>query len=329
MSVSVSKAYPELMHYTTFAGLNGIVTSSCLWATDATFQNDVSEITHFFDVRLKTVIARTMHERGIELAQSIEHLATMIKEGGFDKLVELETDAMIRRLREATLSVNRPFILSLCGAMNERVARSGLLSQWRAYGSDGGYAIVFDTNAFETALRAEAGKHHYEHVQMGDVYYEGIDPTMQPATPDFEELEVTVQNGVAHLLRGGSAEETVGFYEAVTSLSCLCKHWGFYEEKEVRVVAVQAIAKVEQQVPETTRPNKVIQFFARGSVKVPYLELFGTAGSISTIDRLPIKRVIVGPQRNSKECVVKVQNLLKQYGYDCDVHESEIPYIRK
>lgn len=327
MSVPVSQAYPELMHYTDFAGLRGIVASGCLWATDAAFLNDASEIAHFFDVRLKGVIAATVRKRGAKLAQSIEVLTNMTKMGGFDKVVEAETVALVKSLREATLTINRPFILSLCGAMSDGVRRSGLLSQWRAYGSDGGYAVVFNTRALEDALRAEGGKYHNMHVQMGDVYYEGIDPKVQPATPDFEQLEETVRNGVARILQGGTADETSGFYDAVTSLSCLCKHWGFWEEREVRIVVVPTSTEVLQPAPEADCPTKTIRYFSRGSVKVPYLELLGTAGSISTIERLPINRVIVGPRRNSKECVAKAQNLLQQYGYDCMVHESEIPYI--
>ena len=327
MPVPVSQIYPELMHYTTDAGLAGIVSSGCLWATDAAFQSDASEIAHYFDVRLKGAIAGTVRKHAIELAQSPDVLAKMMREGGFDKVVEAQTDAMVKGFREATLSVNRPFVISLCGAMSDRVARSGLLSQWRAYGRDGGYAIVFDTSALEKALRVEVGRYHYMHLQMGDVYYEGIDPEVQPATPDFEEYEKTVRTGVTRLLQGGTAEETAGFYQAMTSLSCMCKHWGFWEEREVRIAVVPVSGEALLEVSEPDRLAKTIRTFSRTSVDVPYVELLGVPASGTTIDRLPISRVIVGPHRNSKERVAQAQTILQRYGYDCAVEESEIPYV--
>ncbi len=327
MPVPVSHVYPELLHYTTAPGLRGIVSSGCLWATDAAFLNDASEISHFFDVRLKDVIGRTVRQRGIELAQSRDVLAKMTMEGGFDKVIDAETNAMVRSLKEVTLSMNRPFVLSLCGASDLRVAQSGLLSQWRGYGSDGGYAIVFDTAAMENALRSEAERHHYMHVQMGDVYYEGIDPAIQPAKPDFDELEQIVRTGVDRMLRGGTAEETEGFYQAVTSLSCLCKHWGFWEEREVRVVVVPASQEVIDADPDTGRPSKEVRTFSRGTVEVPYVELFASPDSNSPRPLLPITRVIVGPHRDSDDRLKQAEALLKEHGYNATVQKSDIPYL--
>lgn len=327
MPVPVSHAYPELMHYTTATGLQGIISSGHLWATDAAFLNDASEITHFFDVRLKEVIAGTVRKRAIELAQSVDVLARMTMEGGFDTVVDAETNSMVRSLKDVTLSMNRPFVLSLCGATEPRVAQSGLLSQWRGYGSDGGFAVVFDTAALEDALRSEAERHHYMHVQMGDVYYEGINPAQQPATPDFEELEEVVRTGVARLLRGGTAEETEGFYQAVTTLSCLCKHWGFWEEREVRVVVVPASQEVLDADPASTRPPKTVRSFMRATGPVPYVELFSSSGPQPSKPLLPIKRVVVGPHRDKNGRVKQAQALLREHGYEVAVQSSEIPYL--
>jgi hypothetical protein len=327
MPTPVSHAYPELMHYTTYTGLHGIVTSGCLWATDASHLNDASEITHFFESRLKDVIANTVRKRGIELARSPDILAKIITRGGFDSVIEDETNATIMALREATISMNRPFVLSLCGASDLRVSHSGLLSQWRGYGSDGGFAIVFDTAALESALRSEAERYHYMHVQMGDVYYEGIDPTVQPAAPDFAEAEEIVRTGVERLLRGGTAEETDGFYQAVTGLSCLCKHWGFWEEREVRVVVVPSSQEVLDADPDSSRITKPIRHFTRGTAQIPYIELFSPKYPPAANPLLPIKRVIVGPHRDACDRTKRAEALLRENGYRAIVEKSKIPYL--
>lgn len=202
MPTPVSHVYPELMHYTTAAGLRGIISSGCLWATDAACLNDASEIKHFFDVRLANVIGSTVRERAIELARSPETFSRMAEEGGVDHLVATQIDGLVQSIKSVTMDMNRPFVLSMCGAEPTRVAQSGLLSQWRGYGDDGGFAIVFDTRALEDALQVEAKRHYYLGVRMGDVYYEGIDAASQPATCDFEELGAVVRAGTAQMVRG-------------------------------------------------------------------------------------------------------------------------------
>jgi hypothetical protein len=327
MPIPVSHVYDELMHYTTLRGFTGIVSSGCIWATDASFLNDASEISHFFDIRLARVIAPVVRTRGIELARSPEILADMSNQGGVERVIDAEISTVVRSLREATLSMNKPYVLSLCGTADDRVRHSGLLSQWRGYGADGGYALVMDTKGLEDALLVETKSHHYMHAEIGDVYYEGIDPLIQPARGDFEELEKTVNEGVNRILRGGTAEETEGFYQAVTSLSCLCKHWGFWEEREIRLVVVPASEDVVDAVPEAVRPAKAVKSFPRGAVSVPYVELFASSPSAGLQTKLPIKRVIVGPHIDRVQRLASAKELLGLHGYDVDVTVSEIPYI--
>jgi hypothetical protein len=325
MSTPVSQQYTELLHYTTLNGLRGILSSGCLWATDASCLNDSSEITHFFDVRLRSLVIEEANNRANELARIPQNLAIIVKDGGFEKVVSMETDAWQSSLRNATLAMNRPFVLSFSGPSDARVQHSGLLSQWRGYGGDGGYALVLDTQQLEAMLAAEAQAHHYMHVQMGDIYYHGIDTSIQPATPDIAEYEAIVRQGVSRMMRGSTAEETERFYEAVTGLSCLYKHWGFWEEREVRVVVLPASSEVANAAGLHAPPQKEIKSFLRDDRHVPYVELFSTACS----GRLPIRRVIVGPHRNRDLNATCVKELLISNGYDVEVVQSEIPYIGK
>lgn len=327
MSIPVSQQYSELMHYTTLTGLSGILSSGCLWATDAAFMNDSSEITHFFDERLKELIKEDARHYAIELAREPRYLERMIQDGGIEHGVDLATNELFSKLRESTLEFNRPFVLSLSGSRDERVRHSGLLSQWRGYGDDGGYAIVFDTQKLESMLSAEATANYYMFTQFADVYYLGIDPTIQPATPDINESEDIVHQGVRRLLKGGSAEETEMFYDAITALSCFCKHWGFWEEREVRVVVLPANQQVTLEGLSQARPPKEVHYRNRGGQKLPYVELFSSLGLAGATASLPIKRIIVGPHKDRVKHAESVRKALACAGYAVDVVQSEIPYI--
>jgi hypothetical protein len=328
MPIPVSQHYPELLHYTTFAGLRGILSSGSLWATDAAFLNDSSEIRHFFDERLRELITEDARQYAIELARMPNHLVQIIKDGGFEKVVALEVEAWHSSLRRATLAMNRPFVLSLSAPNDERVQHSGLLSQWRGYGDDGGFAIVFDAQELESMLKAEAFAHRYMFVQIGDVYYHEIDPKIQPATSDITEYENIVHQAVYRAMRGDTLEEKGELYEAVTALSCLYKHWGFWEEREVRVVVVPAGHDVVANDAPKAIPQKEVLLRNRGGQEIPYIELFSSVGLAgTTAPLLPIKRVIVGPHKNREAHAESVRQELDRVGYAVDVVQSKIPYI--
>jgi hypothetical protein len=328
MSRLVTEAYTELMHYTTAAGLVGIVSNGCLWATHAAFLNDAEEMRHFFDARLLDIAIGEVLKYANELARSPKIAKKMKAEGGMEKIARSEAERLVARLRSATLTLNHPYIFSMSAARDPRVSHSGLLSQWRGYGGDGGYALVFDTVQFERLLKLEGETYHYQHAQWGDVHYYCVDPISQPSSEDVAESEEVVLAGIAKLIRGGTAEETQGFYQAVSSLSCLYKHWGFWEEHEVRVVAVPVDAEVARLAAAEgeTKPQKPLKTFLRGGLPVPYLELFTQLDSHART-RLPIKRVIVGPHREAVVREQAIQRLLAANGYDAEVVCSRIPYI--
>lgn len=325
----VSEEYSELMHYTTAGGLQGIVSSDCLWATHAAFLNDAEEMTHFFDARLKDIATTELHKYVEELARVPENAKKMEADGGIQKIVRDEADRLTSQLRSATLSFNQPHIFSMSATLDARVQQSGLLSQWRGYGSDGGYAIVFDSKGFEQLLKQEGEGHHYQHGHMGNVFYYGLGPITQPSSLDIAEFEKIVQSGLGKLILGGTAEETNGFYQAITNLSCLYKHWGFQEEHEVRVIAVPVDAGVAKlgEAEGESKPRKIVKAFLRGGLSVPYIELFTRQEPQQTRMRLPIKRIVVGPHRDGASRRKAVEHLLTSNGYEATVTCSEIPYL--
>jgi Protein of unknown function (DUF2971) len=328
MIKTVPEEYPELMHYTTASGLNGIVTSSSLWATHAAFLNDSEEIKHFFDIRLLSIVKNEVREYADDLSRDPEKAKRMAADGGIENIVNKEANGLVSRLRTVTLKFNQPHIFSMCAARQPRVLRNGLLSQWRGYGDDGGYAVVFDAAKFEQLLIQEEANFLYQHVRWGDVYYHDADVNTQPSAVEVKEYEDTVKKGVAHLIRNGKAEDISGFYEAITGLSCAYKHWGFWEENEVRVMAIPMNTSLAQEAnaANDNRPQKPLKTLIRRGMPVHYIELFATEQKQNTL-KLPINRVIVGPHKDAEVRAIAVKRLLEMHGYDAEVVCSEIPYI--
>jgi hypothetical protein len=112
-------APPLIHHYTTATGLRGILGSHRLWATDAAYVNDASEIRYGL-----AMVAE-------ELAQTTSRAVT---------------DAERELLRRVDVSDSKTddasdFLSCFC-------ADGDLLSQWRSYGSQGsGYSIAFNPHA--------------------------------------------------------------------------------------------------------------------------------------------------------------------------------------
>ena len=327
MPKHVAEQYPELLHYTTEGGLRGILASGCLWASHASHLNDAEELSHFFDARLYDIALEVISSRAALVPDSPKKRRVLRQGGGLKAVAHVDAVNVTSLLKRATIGFHDPYILSLSAPSDERVARSGLLSQWRGYAGDGGYALVLETNRFNDLLQLDGQLHHYQFAQWGDVYYYGLNQAQQPSSEEVEAYEATVRQGVLAIVTGKHPDTVPDLYNAVTSLSCLYKHWGFAEEQEVRVIAIPASADIAEAAAAAgdTKSPRQPKTFDRGGFPVPYIELLKDLGLSGSRTRLPLKRVIVGPHRAKQARVALVQQLLAEHGYDSQVTCSEIP----
>ena len=176
MAKTVPEAYDELWHYTTAGGLCGMVSSGALWATSARYLNDVSEVKHFFDVRLPELATQVLRQYADELAAAPKGAKKMKAKGGIAKVVKDEVEGAVARYRSATFEINDPYLFSLSAPFLDKVRSAGLLSQWRGYGGDGGYALVFDPAGLDALLKEEEESFAYQYVQWGDLISKMVQP---------------------------------------------------------------------------------------------------------------------------------------------------------
>lgn len=328
MAKTVIEEYAELYHYTTAEGLHGIIAKQYLRATNIAFLNDSEERIRYLDRQMPVVIERAVEQAISELAYDPEVLKIIEQEGGHEKNVRDLSSQLIKEIRRSTTSFDEPYVTSFCRTDDSRIARDGLLSQWRGYGENGGYAIVFDTKGLDALLEEENKRHLYLSVRWGDINYHDGEVAGATQLEEVRESEKRIYDCIVDFVKTQTPSAFEEMFDPITSLSCLTKHWGFHEENEVRVVAILGKDHFVQEARKLgeDRPDKFVHHFSRSGVLVPCINLFEDLTS-NLGKKLPIKSIIVGPHPDKLKRKQSVELLLKQYGVQAEVTVSDIPYI--
>lgn len=126
-----------LMHYTDFNGLKGILDNNYLRMTDVNTTNDHSEVRFGLDL-----IKEAMESEYKETKANIEK--------------DLDPKKSLHYyLDDITHNYCKIFTLSFCRVSDSddnEIFENGLLSQWRGYGSQQGFAIVFKKGLVDDEL---------------------------------------------------------------------------------------------------------------------------------------------------------------------------------
>lgn len=300
--------HPELHHYTSLAGMEGILRSRALWATHFEGLNDRSEVTH-----LKSELVNALTEAVVPVVNRLRKLDTRvladsrIAGGPFiyaRRLAATLVDSFYRTAftGQGVRPMAVPFITSFCSHAGDQSyeRENGLLSQWRGYGEDGGCCIVFDTLGLIALMQREWDAFYWIGNGIDDVVYATTEVSVASHYSALvAELTTIIEGG---LRRGLSwmpltSNATVGFLDAATRF----KHQGFKEEREVRIVAIPGSAETADAVSRehaefTRQPIKAVNDDPSENRGRPYIALFGTLDA-----QLPIKRIIVGPSRRQDD----------------------------
>jgi hypothetical protein len=266
-----------LYHYTTTEGLLGIVQSRTLWATNAEFLNDAQELR--FGRR--------------EIYQALMAEADRLSPAGRESGDALGSRATVMRSAAAQLDVRGQYHVVYVACFCEE---GDLLSQWRAYGSAGGYAVGFRVADLRSAEPAEAGR-------SGGVVASPVNLVQVRYGDDARE------DAVAQVLRTIAPDPvghpgTQGYVRAQTIvLPALAgiKHPAFREEREWRLVLV-----TDQHEPS----------FRSGALGVaPYISL--RYPTVAAAD------VVVGPGREQR---LREQGVKLLVGENVSVRSSAAPF---
>ena len=186
-----------LFHYTTQAGLLGIIESREIWATDIRYLNDASELGY-----------------GLDLARDLMRDAH--KEGELTKRAYDVADALSRSLAHPHI-----FVASFS-------ERGDLLSQWRGYSERGdGFSLGFDMSTLAEA-QTRFGRVHfslercvYDHRQQKGLLREALSKWFAGGRDSD----------------GEQPKNSLGIGVDLVRLSARLKHPSFCEESEWRLVS--------------------------------------------------------------------------------------------
>ncbi len=305
----------EVWHYTSIAGLEGILSSGTVWATDARYTNDKKEIIHARDVAeecLRSLKADARHDQ-LPVDTLCDMLAKAFDEGA---LSPMETEVYLVSFSEA----------------------ADLISQWVQYADGGrGVSIAFDLRYIRPPKEAEiavtfapcvyddatklsliqfvldqfinAEVAAYERTQdpgwmPGQVRSWAIVQKIFKKPFDIKALERKLEGDVVAELKQAWR---MALYDLLRVASH-CKDKSFYAENEWRLV-----------LPRTKKRPLVYQTIEyRGSkANIPYLR-----SNLFRKDCLPVTRVMTGPLCSGIE---DVERIVKASGCAIPIVSSSAP----
>jgi hypothetical protein len=284
-------------HYTHATGLLGIVQSGTLWATDAEFMNDAQEL---------------RFGRG-EMHSALSSAADKLSPPGTDRGGPDDTRATIMRSAADHLDPGGLFLRKEAhAAYLVCFCETGdLLSQWRAYGSSGGFAVGFRTKDLESMQPPVTNARRDE--------LDAAPEQLRPAPDRVRLVKVSygpdaIQPVIDHVLqhiapRPRGHPGVTGFFRAkalVLPALATIKHATFAEEKEWRVIAMGSVGEV------------TVRFRAEPLGVIPYMALAYPSSAITEI--------VVGPGPHPEVRKLGAERLLANQGLGhIEVRLSESP----
>lgn len=324
--------HPELFHYTTFGGLEGILKSQTLWATHYRYLNDTTEtklvlqeLVQEFEPRLKDHLHDVRKHAKFSQKRRAKRLGNL-KEVAREEARHLAEEwyNIAYSDMESGPPIAVPFITSFCShsADQEYERKNGLLSQWRGYSEDG-FAIVFNTKRLCKLFEIEHSDYSYFASPLfDDVVYQN-----QRTIIDAEFSDVWERIWKEQLKYYYKQDyEILGFLDDFLKMTVRLKHRSFQEEREVRSAVFPLTDEAWAHYRNTYRVSrnleKPLKPILHRQDQVPYIELFRR----NTKRRLPITRIIVGPQANQIAAKERVLSLIGNR--KIDVLCSETPLSR-
>ena len=219
----------KLSHYTTLNGLEGIVRTKSLWASNASFLNDKAELTHALDAS----------------KQAIRLLSSKKAWRAWGPAIETAFDELKSGLQAQS------YVACFCSDDDN-------LSQWRGYGGAvQGVSLTFAQSALTKRLQKDSA--HLQHVIYAKLSTaQKLRDALEAELRDIAELEEVL---------GASDEEEqqADILARISRLLPKFKHLGFKDEREWRYVVQKDIPARSMQF--RVLQNKIVPYIEIGAEK--------------------------------------------------------------
>lgn len=309
-----------LFHYTSADGLIGILQNEEIWGTAYYCANDESEL-----VTGKGILTPIFSLATHKMIEANDPLVQTFSARGVD-IVEYAR-GFEQKIVAHALSLLCAYITCFCNPTGAEDFSHGLLSQWRGYGADGGYALQFSRKKLLAAIE-KANNAQGLNYQLQDVHYTAANPLkvevlshtdafLRAYKDLLDELgqplnvvlsKKTGRNPIASLL-GGPLESLLDYLIHTKN-----QHFG--EEKECRLSLVEAVSSRAEVLP--------ISYFNRGGLIVPYKKT--PRSTFRLLDC--IEWIVIGPNPRMGARFKSVVQMVRRADLPIGVRPSHIPLTR-
>lgn len=307
-----------LFHYTTANGLIGIFDTGEIWGTAYYCANDESEL----DAG-KGILAPLFRSTTHKMLEANDPLVLTFLQRGVD--IREYADHFEQQIAAMALSSLCAYITCFCKPTDKEDFHHGLLSQWRGYGADGGYALHFSRKkllaALERSNKSDGLNYdlldvHYtlenkmktEVLRHKDAFISAYMNFLNELAEPIDLSKKTMRNPIAGL-PGGPLESYLDYLVHT-------KNNHFSEERECRLSLIQLVSTVADSLP--------IHYFNRGGLLVPYTRT--PRLSFNVLDC--IEWIVIGPGPRMGARFKSVSQLVRLSGREIEVRASHIPFTR-
>lgn len=307
-----------LFHYTTADGLIGIFATGEIWGTAYYCANDESEL-----AAGKGVLEPLFRSTTQKMIQSGDPRVQTFRQRGVD--IREYANHFEQQIAGIALSSLCAYITCFCKATGKEDFLHGLLSQWRGYGSDGGYALHFSRKKLLAAIEC-ANKTDGLEYELQDVHYivenamkavvlSHSDAFVRAYTDYLDELAKPLDS--SRKTRRNPLEGLAGGpLESFLDYLIHTKNMHFGEERECRLSHIQLVSASAGGLP--------IHYFNRGGLLVPYTST--PHSSFNVLDC--VEWIVIGPGPRMGARFKSVVQLVRLSGREIQVRASYIPFTR-
>ena len=303
-----------LFHYTTADGLMGILSDGALRVTAFHCANDLAEL----DAG-KGGLSPIFSEHTHKLIKSDDERVQIFRNRGVD--VREYGNKFEQSLTSFSLNVLRIYISCFCIAKSKEDFHHGLLSQWRGYGVDGGYALQINRDKLSQRIKELADGKNLN-LELQDVHYSKDNLLRDKMTEYSSEFVAAYEDHLDYFaapidsssprpynpiknLFGGPLESMIDYLIHT-------KNHHFAEENECRLSAIDS--------GDHSNSAFNLDFYNRSGLVVPYILLT----DFNILDF--VEWIIIGPGPRLADRMRSLTQMVRYLGLKISVRPSHIPY---
>lgn len=309
------EASEALFHYTSASGLFGIFKTRKLWCTAYFCANDEQELT-----AAKGVLTSMFREELYRLEQEKDNRIQTFYRRGVDPFEYAENfESLLTSLTFGSLATH---IACFCRPIGKEDFLHGLLSQWRGYGPDGGYALQFNRGKLSALLESSKPAMH----ELANVHYTPDNPLKDKLLSHKAAFLAAFSAHLDQLAELLDSTEMSwnsplpqlfgGPIEALIEHLVYSKNQHFSEERETRLCVLRPA--------QADSSGSHMDFFNRNGLLVPYITVPGK--DLDILDC--VEWIVIGPSPRVEARFKSLSMLVKESGKPIKIRVSHIPYTR-